>query len=130
MKGCRFCLQNGLLADAPLFETHALYMLGQIPRDRRHGVMIIPKRHVEAPFELNAAEWSEMPDALQFAKEQLSALAPEGFTVGWNVGAVAGQTVAHAHCHVMARFKGDAADGTGLWGFTEGVGVKAPTTLR
>ena len=31
----------------------------------------------------------------------------EGFNVGWNCGAAAGQSVFHAHCHLVPRKKGD-----------------------
>ena len=29
---------------------------------------------------------------------------PDGYTIGWNVGAAGGQEVMHAHLHVVARF--------------------------
>ena len=32
---------------------------------------------------------------------------PEGFNVGVNCGEAAGQSVWHAHIHVIPRFKGD-----------------------
>ncbi|MCY3737300.1 MAG: HIT family protein [Gemmatimonadaceae bacterium] len=31
-------------------------------------------------------------------------LNPQGYNLGWNCGAVAGQTVFHAHLHVIPRF--------------------------
>ena len=40
-------------------------------------------------------------------------LDPDGFNVGVNDGAAAGQTVAHAHVHVIPRFEGDVADPRG-----------------
>lgn len=41
---------------------------------------------------------------------------PEGFTIGWNIGAAGGQSIAHAHCHVIGRRIGDTMqpDGTRL----------------
>jgi diadenosine tetraphosphate (Ap4A) HIT family hydrolase len=38
---------------------------------------------------------------------------PEGFTIGINDGLAAGQTVPHAHIHVIPRHIGDVADPTG-----------------
>lgn len=41
-------------------------------------------------------------------KRQLAEeLAPDGYNVGFNAGAVEGQTVMHLHVHVIPRFRGD-----------------------
>jgi diadenosine tetraphosphate (Ap4A) HIT family hydrolase len=40
-------------------------------------------------------------------------LAPAGFNVGLNEGAAAGQTVRHAHVHVIPRYDGDVPDPRG-----------------
>jgi diadenosine tetraphosphate (Ap4A) HIT family hydrolase len=37
-------------------------------------------------------------------------LTPAGYNVGFNAGAVAGQTVMHLHVHVIPRFVGDMDD--------------------
>jgi len=39
--------------------------------------------------------------------------APDGYNLGVNVGAAAGQTVDHAHLHVIPRYRGDVADPRG-----------------
>jgi diadenosine tetraphosphate (Ap4A) HIT family hydrolase len=39
--------------------------------------------------------------------------APDGFNVGFNEGAAAGQTVEHPHLHVIPRYSGDAENPTG-----------------
>ena len=51
---------------------------------------------------------------LQRARAHFDHLKPDGFTVGWNVGAAAGQHVFHTHLHILARFKGDPAEGAGI----------------
>lgn len=38
---------------------------------------------------------------------------PDGFNVGFNVGAAAGQTVMHLHVHVIPRYLGDMEDPRG-----------------
>ena len=38
---------------------------------------------------------------------------PDGYNVGINVGEAAGQTVAHAHLHVIPRYQGDRDDPRG-----------------
>ena len=43
----------------------------------------------------------------------LAELRPDGFNVGLNDGPAAGQTVMHAHVHVIPRRHGDVADPRG-----------------
>jgi histidine triad (HIT) family protein len=112
--GCRFCLENRLLSDQPLFGNDAFYFLCSIDADVPHAGMIIPRRHSETPFELSAAEWTAFADMLQRARAYFDHLKPDGFTLGWNVGAAAGQHVFHTHLHILARFKGDPAEGAGI----------------
>ena len=38
---------------------------------------------------------------------------PQGFNVGVNCGEVAGQTILHAHIHVIPRYFGDVANPRG-----------------
>ena len=40
--------------------------------------------------------------------------APDGYNVGWNCGAIAGQSIAHAHLHVMPRFRQEPLAGKGI----------------
>jgi diadenosine tetraphosphate (Ap4A) HIT family hydrolase len=38
---------------------------------------------------------------------------PEGFNIGVNCGAAAGQTVMHVHVHLIPRYRGDMDDPRG-----------------
>jgi diadenosine tetraphosphate (Ap4A) HIT family hydrolase len=49
---------------------------------------------------------------------------PAGYNIGINVGEVAGQTIAHAHLHVIPRYRGDVADPRG------GIRCVIPTKTR
>jgi diadenosine tetraphosphate (Ap4A) HIT family hydrolase len=76
--------------------------------------LVIPKRHVASLFDLpdeeQAAVWKlvALVRALLLAEFKL-----EGFNVGLNDGTAAGQTVSHAHVHVIPRRHGDVADPRG-----------------
>ena len=39
---------------------------------------------------------------------------PQGYNLGWNCGAVAGQTVFHAHLHVIPRYESEPYAGKGI----------------
>jgi len=72
---------------------------------------VIPNRHVASFFEITDEEQSEILGAVREAKLALDVdLHPDGFNVGLNVGLAAGQTVMHAHVHLIPRFSGDVAD--------------------
>jgi diadenosine tetraphosphate (Ap4A) HIT family hydrolase len=43
----------------------------------------------------------------------LTDLRPDGFNIGFNDGLAAGQTVAHAHIHIIPRRTGDVSDPRG-----------------
>ena len=45
--------------------------------------------------------------------ELLPKLNPDGFNIGLNEGQAAGQTVRHAHVHLIPRFGGDVTDPRG-----------------
>jgi histidine triad (HIT) family protein len=112
--GCRFCLDNHLLVDTPLLEQTHFYMLGSIDPMVPLAGMIVPRRHSETPFEFTAAEWVAFGEMLVLAKAHFARHRPDGFTLGWNVGAVAGQHVFHTHLHIIPRFTGAPNEGAGV----------------
>jgi diadenosine tetraphosphate (Ap4A) HIT family hydrolase len=76
--------------------------------------LIVSRRH-EANFlaltvEEQAGIWS-LVAAVRLYIEQSSA--PDGYNIGINVGEAAGQTVAHAHLHVIPRYRADVPDPRG-----------------
>lgn len=40
--------------------------------------------------------------------------APDGYSVGWNTGRAGGQSIFHAHLHVIPRFKDEPLAGKGI----------------
>lgn len=112
--GCRFCLDNALLIDEVILSNAFFYMLGSIDPMVPVAGMLIPKRHSETPFEMTAEEWGAFGDILDQAKSHFSRHQPDGFTLGWNVGATAGQHVFHTHMHIIPRFKGAQNEGVGI----------------
>lgn len=77
--------------------------------------MIMPRAHRPTVFDLTAAEWAATYDLLHLVKTRLDAeYAPDGYNVGWNCGAVGGQTVFHAHLHVIPRYADEPLVGKGI----------------
>ncbi len=77
--------------------------------------MVLPKAHRRTVFDLTPHEFDGTRRMLADLRDLLvSAHGPDGFTVGWNVEAVGGQSVMHAHCHIVPRYHDEPYAGRGL----------------
>jgi len=77
-------------------------------------VLLIPRRHVECWFDASEEEQHALAAAIAVARAEIEKRhRPDGFNVGMNLGAAAGQTVAHLHLHVIPRYAGDSPDPRG-----------------
>jgi diadenosine tetraphosphate (Ap4A) HIT family hydrolase len=77
-----------------------------------HGhTLILPKRHIASFFETDENERAGLLDLLIRMQLILSEnYQPDGFNIGINDGAAAGQTMGHLHIHLIPRYKGDMPD--------------------
>jgi ATP adenylyltransferase len=110
--GCVFCREaEGTLGDASLVVHRAertIVLLNKFPYSSGH-VMVAPLRHVGELSDLDEAEWLELHRLTTAAITALRAVyRPDAFNVGWNLGEVAGGSIAgHLHQHVVPRWAGD-----------------------
>lgn len=76
--------------------------------------LIVPRRHVRTLFETSTEEYAA---CFALAREVQSLLAaelnPDGFNLGVNCEVAGGQSVWHAHIHLIPRYTGDVADPLG-----------------
>jgi diadenosine tetraphosphate (Ap4A) HIT family hydrolase len=76
--------------------------------------LVVPKRLVATWFDATRDEQHALLDLVDLVKAQLDAeFHPDGYNIGWNAGAAAGQTVMHLHIHVIPRYLGDMPDPRG-----------------
>lgn len=76
--------------------------------------MVIPRLHVASIFDLAPQAQAAMWDlAAQVRTQLMHDLNPDSFTIGINDGTAAGQTMPHAHIHVIPRWNGDVPDPRG-----------------
>ena len=112
-KACIFC--DIAKTDRVIDQTdHCFVIRDAFPVTEGH-TLIIPKRHVADYFDLTNAETSEIQKLLHKHKLQIeqSDQSVDGFNIGINVGATAGQTVFHVHVHLIPRRIGDVDDPKG-----------------
>ena len=111
MEDCPFCqIEPGrVVAETALTVT----IRDRFPVSPGHA-LIIPRRHFANLFEATDAEAADVWQALRRAAADVErAHAPDGFNVGVNVGAAAGQTVMHVHWHLIPRYRDDQTDPRG-----------------
>ena len=110
---CPFCDERRVAA-AVASNGSVLAIRDLYPVTEGH-LLILPRRHTLDLFSMTSQERNhalELIDTLR-SDTQLKDPSILGFNVGVNCGAVAGQTVMHAHIHFIPRRAGDTADPRG-----------------
>ena len=109
---CVFCqrLAGGELVAA---NQLAVAFADAFPLNEKH-CLVVPRRH-ETDFlaltqEEQVAIWTLVPAVRRYIEEGGT---PDGYNLGINIGEAAGQTIAHAHLHVIPRHQGDVPDPRG-----------------
>ena len=107
---CPFCeVGSRVVAENEL----AAALRDREPASKGH-TLIVPKRHCSSFFELTDAEVAACYALLRAEREALRAeYRPDGFNVGVNDGAAAGQSIEHTHLHLIPRYRGDHPDPRG-----------------
>lgn len=76
--------------------------------------LVVPKQHVASLFDLPLENQQSLWELVAIVRTGLTEeFHPDAFNIGLNDGAAAGQTVLHAHIHVIPRYKGDVTDPRG-----------------
>lgn len=109
---CPFC---NVAADRIWIENdHAIAFPDAFPVTDGH-MLIVPRKHVSSTYELEMDEqqsiWALVGEVRQRLLTGLKP--PDGFNIGFNDGLAAGQTVQHAHVHIIPRQHGDVPDPRG-----------------
>ena len=109
-KPCIFCqLDRPVLLESEL--ARAFY--DAYPVSPGH-TLIVPQRHVRTIFDTTPEEYAA---CFALAREVRDLLiqqhAPQGFNLGANCELAGGQSVWHAHLHLIPRYHGDVEDPKG-----------------
>ena len=116
-KDCPYC---NLLADSEQLIIFENVTCAYIRKPSEQQVLegsglIVPKRHTNDVFSLTAEEWVDTQKLLLKAKVYLEErYGHDGYSVGWNTGETGGQSIPHAHLHVIPRFADEPYAGKGI----------------
>ena len=109
--GCPLCdvSRESVVAES----RYALAIRDRYPVSNGH-TLVIPRAHAETFFDQGAEVQADIWRLVARMRNELqSEFEPDGFNVGLNEGRAAGQTVGHAHVHVIPRLAGDVVDARG-----------------
>jgi ATP adenylyltransferase len=111
-ESCVFCSYAG--RRQVVRYNSVIAFLDNYPVTEGH-FLIVPERHIHDLFEMTSPEVTDLMFALHSIRQLLLASDSSiaGFNVGANIGAAAGQTVEHAHIHLIPRRHGDVAEPAG-----------------
>ena len=108
---CIFCHTSGEKLVVENSLAQAVY--DTYPVSPGH-TLIIPRRHALTIWDLTPEEYAACFDLVRKSKDILELRhRPDGFNLGANCGVFAGQSVPHAHIHLIPRYRGDVPDPRG-----------------
>ena len=101
-------------ADRLLLESgNVLAFFDRYPVSPGHA-LVVPCVPAASLYDLDDAVQAELWDLVRRVRGLLAdRFHPDGFNIGVNDGRAAGQTVPHAHVHVIPRYAGDVPDPRG-----------------
>lgn len=114
---CPYCNIHADEEQNVVFENETCYFIQKESEQQilQGSGLVIPKQHKQNVFELSDQEWMDSRELLVAAKELLDRrYSPDGYSVGWNTGRAGGQSIFHAHLHVIPRFKDEPFAGRGI----------------
>ncbi|HLD89568.1 MAG TPA: HIT family protein [Patescibacteria group bacterium] len=111
---CLFCNQE-FFEKQGVLELITAYAVDDSYAVTKGHKLIIPFVHKKTYWDLSREELDDIYSICTILKEEMVREDPTitGFNVGWNCGESAGQTIMHAHCHLIPRRDGDVEDPIG-----------------
>lgn len=102
-------------------DDHAIAFYDRYPVSPGHALVMakqVTASLYDLPPEIQTALWQAVATVRDLLQQRHQ---PDAFNIGLNDGPAAGQTINHAHIHVMPRYRGDREDPRGgvRWIFPE-----------
>jgi len=88
-------------------NAEAFAVLDGFPVSPGH-TLVLPKRSVFSLFQLDSGSYADVWSLVKYVRYLLDEeFSPAGYNIGINEGTAAGQTIGHAHVHIIPRYAGD-----------------------
>jgi ATP adenylyltransferase len=107
LKDCRLCYEN--IKHRIVEKIDTVFAIKDEYPVTDHHMLVIPQRHTPDFFTMTSKERRDAESLARILKNKISKTdsSVTGFNVGVNCGESAGQTIFHAHIHLIPRRDGD-----------------------
>ncbi len=101
---CIFCkIVSGDISSDLIAETANLIAFKDIAPLAKVHLLVIPKKHYRDVAELSASNPAQLSELMSLAVKLAGEYTNGSFKLQFNTGAEAGQTIFHAHAHVLSE---------------------------
>lgn len=103
---CIFCeIINRNIPSSKIYEDDDIIAILDISQTTKGHTLIIPKKHYSNVLEMPKNEYESLMGKVQdIAKLLINKLSANGCNILINTNEVSGQTVMHAHVHIIPRY--------------------------
>ena len=99
---CIFCkVAEGEIPTDFLYESEKVVAFADLNPQAPSHILVIPRQHFENAAELAAADAATVSELFEAARQLATTLGLDGYRIVFNTGASAGQSVFHAHLHLL-----------------------------
>ncbi|HEX3931279.1 MAG TPA: HIT domain-containing protein [Nocardioides sp.] len=103
MPDCLFCqIIAGDIPAEVVAETSTAFAFRDVNPQAPLHVLVVPRTHAADVGELAEVEPGTVPELVRVARQVATEAGHDSYRLVVNTGAEAGQTVLHAHLHVLA----------------------------
>ncbi len=129
---CIFCkIVAGEIPSHKVYESDSVLAFLDIHPVNPGHTLVIPKKHASNIFEISSEDWASVSEAVhKLAGSIKSATTADGVNISMSNGEHAGQTVHHAHLHIIPRFKGDGFTHWAQGSYRDGEAVAVLEKIR
>jgi histidine triad (HIT) family protein len=103
MADCLFCrIVAGEIPSDVVAETETAYAFRDVSPQAPLHVLVVPRTHVADAAELADTEPATVAELVRVGRQVAADAGHDSYRMVFNTGADAGQSVFHAHLHVLA----------------------------
>lgn len=106
---CIFCMiAKGEINSQTVYENEYVRAFLDLSQAGKGHTLVVPKAHADTLLDLDEKNYLEVMKAVKLVANAIDkAFAPDGINILNNCREAAGQTVMHAHVHIIPRYKDD-----------------------
>ena len=106
---CIFCMiAKGEINSQTVYENEYVRAFLDLSQAGKGHTLVVPKAHADTLLDLDEENYLEVMKAVKLVANAIDkAFAPDGINILNNCREAAGQTIMHAHVHIIPRYKDD-----------------------